>query len=96
MSVKQIVAWSTTHFLLTQNLFLQFMPVVTGCEDERRPSRSPTHCKAQTPFPYTQTGNLREKAGVKVKQRENHTQVSVTTETSHGACFCRPPVQCLI
>lgn len=85
-------------FLLPITGQLQFMPAVTGCEDGRHPGRSPTPCRAQAPSlaHLYRWAIWEKKAGVKVKQRENHTEVSITTKRSHGACFCRHPIQCFI
>lgn len=78
-------------FPVNSNLFLlpitgplQFMPAVTGCEDGRHPGRSPTPCRAQAPSlaHLYRWAIWEKKAGVKVKQRENHTEVSITTKPS--------------
>lgn len=105
MSVKQILACSTTHYLLTkmhscflslgrcrfcqQSLVVKMGDAPAGLQPIAGHKPLPLHT-------YTDGQSWRKSRSKSQAERETHTEVSITTEGSHGACFCRPPVQCLV
>lgn len=105
MYVKQILACSATHYLLTkmrscflslgrcrfcqQSLVVKMGDAPAGLQPIAEHKPLPLHT-------YADGQSWRKSRSKSQAERENHTEVSITTEGSHGACFCRPPVQCLV